>query len=109
MAAKREHPAVRAPHRAPTHPGAVLREDVLPALGISISQAARDLGVSRQLLHGILAERVSISPEMALRIGKLCGNGPDLWLRMQIERDLWEARNALRDTIAAIPTRRQAA
>ena len=47
--------------RAPTHPGAILREDVLPALGISVSQAARDLGISRQMLHRILAEEASVT------------------------------------------------
>src|SRR5262249_54400888 len=69
--------------RPPTHPGAVLREDVLPALRLSVSEAARRLHVSRQMLHELLAERKGFSPEMALRVGKLAGNGPELWLRMQ--------------------------
>jgi len=63
------------PNRPPTHPGAILREDVLPALDLSVSQAARDLRISRQGLHRILAEEAGISPEMALKVGRLCGAG----------------------------------
>ena len=69
--------------REPTHPGEILREDVLPALRMNVSQAARELGVSRQLLHRILAGRAPVTPEMAVRLGKWAGNGPALWLGMQ--------------------------
>jgi addiction module HigA family antidote len=86
----------------------MLREDVLPALHLSVSQAARDLGISRQMLHAVLAEKSAISPEMAVRLGKFCGNGPELWLRMQIAFDLWQACQALRSNLPAIPTRRAA-
>lgn len=92
------------PEREPTHPGEVLREDVLPALGKSVAEAARDLGVSRQTLHAILAGSAGITPGMALRIGKFCGNGPDLWLDMQKAYDLWHAERELADQIARIPT-----
>jgi len=61
------------------HPGALLREDVLPALRVSVTAAAEKLGVSRQTLHAILAERAANTPEMAMRIGKFCGNGPAIW------------------------------
>jgi antitoxin HigA-1 len=81
--------------RAPTHPGAILREDVLPALRLNVSEAARRLHVSRQMLHELLAERKGFSPEMALRVGKLAGNGPELWLRMQQAYDLFHAQRAL--------------
>ncbi len=74
--------------RAPIHPGEVVREDVLPALRLSVSEAARRLGVSRQQLHRILACTHPISTEMALRVGKRAGNGPRLWLRMQQGYDL---------------------
>lgn len=74
--------------RRPTHPGAILREDVLPALKMTVIEAARDLGVSRQTLHRILAEKAQITPDMAVRIGKFCGNGPELWLAMQQAVDL---------------------
>ena len=75
--------------RAPVHPGEILREDVLKNLGLSVSEAARRLGVSRQQLHRILAGTHPITTEMALRIGKFAGNGPGLWLRMQQAFDLW--------------------
>ena len=90
----------------PTHPGALLREDVLPALGLPVLRAAAALGVSRQALHAILAERSGVTPEMAVRLGKLCGNGPGLWLRMQQTHDLWRAERAMAEAVAAIPTLR---
>ena len=83
------------PDREPTHPGAILHEDVLPALKLSVSEAARQLGVTRQTLHRIIAGTHSITPEMALRLGRFCGNGPQLWLRMQAEHDLWQARRRI--------------
>ncbi len=88
--------------RRPTHPGAILREDVLPDLQMSVTEAARRLGVSRQTLHKILAEKSPVSAEMALRLGKFCGNGPGLWLRMQQQVDLWEAERALARELARI-------
>lgn len=90
------------PKRRPTHPGAILREDVLPAMRISVSEFARRIGVSRQVLHRILAESHGITPEMALRIGEFLGNGPELWLRMQQDYDLWQARGALKPTLDRI-------
>jgi addiction module HigA family antidote len=86
----------------------VLREDVLPALRLSIPAAAQALGVSRQLLHGILSEKRPVTAEMALRLGKLCGRNPDLWLRLQQAHDLWGLRHAMADELAAIPTLRAA-
>lgn len=94
------------PAHEPTHPGAILREDVLPALALPVSRAAAALGVSRQALHAILSERAGVTPEMAVRLGKLCGNGPGLWLRMQQMRDLWRAERDMADIVAAIPTMR---
>jgi addiction module HigA family antidote len=87
----------------PSHPGAILREEVLPALGLSLAEAARQLGVSRQRLHAVLTERSAVSPEMALRLGRFCGNGPTLWLRMQVAHDLWQAERKLRHEIERIP------
>jgi addiction module HigA family antidote len=92
------------PNRAPTHPGAILREDVLPALGISVTEMAQHLRVTRQQLHRILAEDAGVSPEMAVRIGKLCGNGPNLWINMQVSHDLWYAQHKLGRKVNAIPT-----
>jgi addiction module HigA family antidote len=88
--------------RAPIHPGQIVREDVLPALGLSVSDAARRLGVSRQQLHRILACTHPITTEMALRIGKLAGNGPGLWLRMQQSYDLWHAARRLKGELKKI-------
>lgn len=101
-------PPHRAPARRPTHPGAVLREDVLPALRLTVTDAARALGVTRQALHNILSERAAISAGMALRLGRLCGNGPGLWLAMQQARDLWHAARDEAEAIAAVPTLRPA-
>ncbi len=94
----------RDPDRQPIHPGAVLREDVLPALDLTVSAAAQALGVSRQMLHRVLSEEASVTPEMAVRVGKLCGNGPGIWLAMQQARDLWLAERKLADDVARIPT-----
>jgi addiction module HigA family antidote len=87
----------------PAHPGTLLRDEVLPALGVTVAEAARQLRVSRQSLHAILAGRSAISPEMAVRLGRFCGNGPGLWLRMQGAYDLWHAERKLRREIERIP------
>jgi len=88
--------------RKPTHPGAILREDVLPALSMSVSAFSRNMGVSRQMVHGILAERTGITPETALRLGALLGNGPQLWIDMQSRYDLWMAQAKLQEVLATI-------
>lgn len=99
-----ESPVTAAPAFAFSHPGEVLREDVLPALGLSVTAAAAALGVSRQTLHSILAERSAVTPEMALRLGKLVGNGAGIWLRLQMQRDLWRAEREMAAELARIPT-----
>jgi addiction module HigA family antidote len=80
----------------------LLREDVLPAIARSKTDIARALGISRQTLYDILNERQPVTPEMALRIGKLCGNGPELWLNMQAAHDLWQASRKVK--VDDIPT-----
>ena len=99
-----EHYTKRPLNRPPVHPGEILREDVLPALGLSVSEAARRLGVSRQQLHRVLACTHPITTEMALRIGKFAGNGPGLWLRMQQAYDLWHAEQRMKDELSKIET-----
>jgi len=99
----------RDPRRPPTHPGAMLREDILPMVGESVATVAKKLGVTRQHLHRILAERAPVSPEMALRLGKFCGNGPGLWLRMQQVYDLWHAERAMEKELAKIPVAKEKA
>ena len=89
--------------RIPTHPGAVLREDVLPKLkGITKGEFAKMLGVSRQTLYLLLAERTGVSAEVALRLGTLIGNGAQLWLDMQAQFDLWQAKTKLGDELNKI-------
>ena len=88
----------------PTHPGELLRDDVLPSLGKSKAKIAELLGISRQTLYDILGERAPITPGMALRFGKLLGNGPDFWVRMQAAYDLTVEAEANAAAIDAIPT-----
>jgi addiction module HigA family antidote len=88
----------------PMHPGELLREEILPALGRSKTEIAKLLGVSRQTLYDILEEKQPVTPAMALRLGKLCGNGPDLWLNLQKRYDLQRAERELGEKIKAIPT-----
>jgi antitoxin HigA-1 len=99
-----EIPVSGDPAWPPVHPGEVLAGTVLPELRLSVAGAARELGVSRQTLHKLIAGRIGVSPEMALRLGQWCGNGPHLWLRLQERFDLWHAQRRLADTLARIPS-----
>ena len=93
---------IRDPKRCPTHPGRILREYAVPALELSKTAIADHLGISRQTLYDLLAEKQPVTPQMAVRIGKLLGNGPALWLNMQTAYDLWHAK---RETdVSSIPT-----
>jgi addiction module HigA family antidote len=104
----RDHPVTERPTRCPTHPGELLREILADGLQLSVAGAARQLGISRMTLHRLLRAEQAITPGMALRLGKLCGNGPELWLRMQMAHDLWRAERTLRADLARIPTHRAA-
>ena len=97
--------AKRDPSRCPAHPGAVL-EDVLPSLATSKVEIARLLGISRQQLYDILSEKRAVSPIVAAKIGKLLGNGPGIWLRMQASYDAWHAERDV--DVSHIPTLEQA-
>ena len=77
--------------RRPTHPGEVLLEDVMKPLGITITEAAKDVGVSRKTLSEIVNGRCAVSPQIAVRIGKATGTSPESWLAMQSKLDLWKA------------------
>ena len=83
--------SLRNPKRKPTHPGAVLREDVLPELAWTQGELASRLMVSRQTVSDLLHERKSITAEMAIRIARAVGGTPESWLRMQEALDLWTA------------------
>ena len=99
--------AKRDPKRPPTHPGEILRETALPALGRSKVEIAALLGISRQHLNDILSEKKPVTPAMAVRIGKLLGNGPNLWVRMQATYDTWHATREV--DVSKIPTLKPAA
>jgi len=82
--------SMRNPNRKPTHPGAVLREDVLPALDMTQTEFARRLGVSRLTVSELLHEKRACSPDMAARLARLLKTTPESWLNMQTAVDLWE-------------------
>ena len=89
--------------REPTHPGEVLREDVLPSLGLSVTKASELLGISRTMLNKVLSGDSRMTPSMALRVGRLVGNGPEVWMRMQSRLDLWTARKEIGNELKKIP------
>lgn len=99
---------ITAPHPGiqPSHPGELLAEIVIPGTGRSKAEIARLLGISRQTLHDILSEKQPVTPEMAVRFGKLFGNGARLWVNMQSAYDLWKAERAV--DVSGIPTLRAA-
>ena len=76
----------------PPHPGEHLREDWIKPLGLTITRTAEILGVARKTVDAIVNGRAGISPEMAIRISKAFGGNPDVWLRMQMDYDLWQAQ-----------------
>src|SRR3954466_67144 len=96
------HGAKRNPDRCPTHPGALLREDVIPATGKTKAEIANLLGISRQHLYDILRERKPVSPAVAVRLGNLCGDGAGVWTRMQAAYDTWHAERD--EDVSKIPT-----
>jgi addiction module HigA family antidote len=96
------------PERIPTHPGAILREDMLPALGLTPPAVAKALGISRQMLNRILSEKAPVTPAMAVRLGKYCGNGPEFWANMQTLHDLAVAKRQLAAQVAKIPVAKAA-
>src|SRR6266487_1233310 len=75
----------------PVHPGKIIREDILPEAGLSVTAAAKALGVSRQMVHDILAGRKPLSAVMCLKVSRLFGSTPEFWMRLQAEYDLKKA------------------
>ena len=92
----------RHPSIEPVHPGEILREDILPALSASKTAVARVLGISRQTLYDILSEKRPVTAEMAVRFGKLFGNGAGFWVNLQRNHDLALAERSV--DVSAIPT-----
>ena len=88
--------------RRPTHPGEMLREDFLPDFGLTVTALADAAVVSRQSINELLRGRRALSPEMALRLGRLFGNAPEFWLNAQRALDLWDAAQSLKSEMASI-------
>ena len=90
--------SLRNSNRKPTHPGAIFREDVLPALAITQTELASRLGVSRLTVSELLSEKRGLSADLAIRLGRLTGTPPESWLRIQETLDLWKLnRNRAED------------
>ena len=92
----------RHPSIEPAHPGEILREDVLPSLALSKTAVAEALGISRQTLYDILNEKQPVTAEMAVRFGKLFGNGARFWINLQRSHDLAVAERTV--DVSEIPT-----
>jgi addiction module HigA family antidote len=88
--------------RKPTHPGEMLREDFIPDYGLTVAGLADALGVSRQSINELLREKRALSPEMAIRLGRLFNNSPEFWLNAQRALDLWVASQAIKKDISRI-------
>jgi addiction module HigA family antidote len=97
-----EYGATRNPDRCPAHPGELLREVIIPGTGRTKTEIASLLGISRQHLYDIIGERKPVSPAVAVRLGKLFGDGAGVWVRMQAAHDAWHAAREV-DT-SKIPT-----
>jgi antitoxin HigA-1 len=97
-----DYPAKRNSKRCPNHPGALLREVTIPATGRTKVEIATLLGISRQHLYDILREAKPVSPSVAVRLGKLFGDGAAPWVRMQAAYDTWHAEREV--DVSEIPT-----
>lgn len=76
----------------PAHPGELIKNDCLDAFGLSVTEGAKALGVTRQTLSNLVNKHAAISPEMAIRLEKAFGGSARAWLKMQMNYDLWEAQ-----------------
>jgi addiction module HigA family antidote len=101
---KKSIKSLRNVNRRPTHPGEILREDVLPALGITQAVFATHLGVSRLTVSEVLHEKRGISAEMAVRIARVIGGTPQSWLHMQEAVDIWEVEQKFQQNPESAPT-----
>ena len=91
-------------NRKPTHPGAVLLEDVIKPLGLTITEAAKMLGVSRKTSSEFVNEKAMLSPDMAIRIAKATNTSPESWMNMQQKLTLWEAEQHLPENVIPFPS-----
>lgn len=92
--------------RKPTHPGVVLLEDVIKPLDLTITEAAKMLGVSRKTLSEFVNERAMLSPDMAIRIAEATNTSPESWMNMQQKLTLWEAEQHLPKNVIPFPSAR---
>ncbi len=76
----------------PPHPGEIIKEFCIEPLGLTVTHAARSLGVTRKTFSALLNRRSGISPEMALRLSKVFGRSPEGWLKLQLQYDLWQTK-----------------
>ena len=93
----------------PPHPGEVLKDGVFADNLVSVTDAAAALGVTRVSLSRVLNGKAGVSAEMAVRLGKWLGTGPEVWLNMQAQYELWKAEQALKTMVRKIPKLKQAA
>jgi len=89
-------------NRQPTHPGAILREDVLPTLSITRTAFAESIQMSRTMLYAILNEEKPVTPETAIKLSIALGNTPEMWLNMQMKYDIWEKRKTMKPILKRI-------
>lgn len=93
----------------PPHPGRIVRQECIEPLGLTVTQAARALGVTRQTLNNLVNGRAGVSPEMAIRLSKAFGSSPDVWLGMQMEFDLAQVeKKAARINVGRVEQKRLA-
>lgn len=104
MADEWEEPGFR-----PPHPGAYIREDILPALDMNVTQLAAHLGVTRASLSELINEKRAMSTTMAIRLGQAFGNGARFWLALQMQRELWDAEHRDKPYVPPLPWRGEAA
>jgi addiction module HigA family antidote len=90
----------------PPHPGGVIKRICLDPLGLTVTEAAKGLGVSRNQLSMLLNGRAGISPDMAIRIAKAFGGSPESWLTQQMQYDLWHAQQAAKKNARKIRVKR---
>ena len=96
--------------RSPVHPGVFFERNILPEFRRqrrTVGEIASLLGVSRQTLYRVMEGQAAVTADMAVRLGKLCGNGPNLWLNLQARHDAWEAAHRLAEDLKRIPTLRE--
>ena len=94
--------SLRSKNRPPTHPGAILREDVLPELSMTQDAFAKAIGVSRRTISEILHEIRPVTPDMAIRLSRFFGTTADSWLNMQAALDLWQLEQSKRQEYSKI-------